>query len=101
MGLRDVATCFDSSFALISCAISKHSSSSEEHMACEAGTVPPGPRKFPSTRVLKEKKIKMQVSFRNRADVLRRETMATDLGMGTQRIDLAELLLDWFKLGFM
>jgi hypothetical protein len=57
MGLRDVATCLDSSCALISWVISKHSSSSEEHMAWEAGTTPPGPRNLPSTRLLPASKL--------------------------------------------
>ena len=43
----------------------------------------------------------MQVNFRSRADALGGETMVTDLGTGTQRIDLAEFLLDGFKLGLM
>jgi len=43
----------------------------------------------------------MQVSLRNRADALQGETIVTDLRTGTQRIDLAELLLDRFKFSLM
>lgn len=52
MGLRGGATFFDSSSARISWMISKHSSRSDEQMACDAGILPPGPRNFPSTRFL-------------------------------------------------
>ena len=33
--------------------MSKHSSNNEEQIAWDVGTVPPGPRNFPSTRLLR------------------------------------------------
>jgi hypothetical protein len=52
MGFKDEATFLESSCALISCAISKHSSRRDEQTAWEVGMIPPGPRNLPSTRVL-------------------------------------------------
>jgi hypothetical protein len=52
MGFKDDATFLESSCALISWAISKHSSRRDEHIAWEVGMTPPGPRNLPSTRVL-------------------------------------------------
>ena len=52
IGRRDEATYRESSCARISCAISKHSSSKDEQTACDAGTIPPGPKNLPSTRFL-------------------------------------------------